>query len=235
VEQARGRLGPACAEFAEAVRELERPEVATDDAVDDRRTLAVSDSELAECELAAGRWSAAAALLDKAIRLHERNGESYNKALLAQVLATRGEVARAVGETDAARGFFDRALRLGRSSSQEAPVGDQYSRWVLAQVLVEMASFQASQGEGAEAERKYQEAQGLGERLREGEPLSKRHALVWLHARAGQEALTGDRERATRLHTERCALAREFQYRDGEDVRFVFADCPSVRRGGEEP
>ncbi|PTL82849.1 serine/threonine protein kinase [Vitiosangium sp. GDMCC 1.1324] len=226
VEQARGHLDLACEHFAEAVRGLERPEVATDDPVDDRRTLAVSDSELAECELAAGRWNAAADLLDKATRLHEQNGESYNKALLAQVLGMRGNVARAAGEPDAARGFLDRALRLARSSFHDAPAGDQYSRWVLAWVLVDVASFQAARGQYGEAERNYQEAVELGERLREGEPLGKRQALVWLRAVAGQEALMGDGEQATRLHTARCALAREFKDRDGEDIRFVFEGCP---------
>ncbi|WP_309895187.1 protein kinase domain-containing protein [Archangium sp.] len=226
VEQARGHLDQACAHFAEAVRGLERPGVVSEATENGRRTLAVSDSELAECEFAAGRWNDAATLLDKSIELHEQNGESYNKALLAQVLGMRGDVARAAGKTDAARKFLARALRLGESSSREAPAGDQYSRWVLARVLVDVASFQATQGEREQAERNYKEASDLGAGLREGEPPSKRYALVWLRALAGQEALTGDRELATRLHTERCSLARDFKGRDGEDVRFLFADCP---------
>jgi tetratricopeptide (TPR) repeat protein len=236
VEQAQGQLDQACAHFAEAVRVLELPELKTDDPVDDRRTLAVSDSELAGCEFSAGRWSAAAALLDTAIQLHEQNGESYNKALLAEVLGMRGDVARAAGETDAARGFLERALRLGQTSFREAPAGDQYSRWVLARVLVDVASFQATQqGEREEAMGNYEEAWRLGEQLRAGEPPSKRFALVWLDALAGQEELTGDRERASRLHAARCALAREFMDRDGEDVRFMFKDCLEERRRVEGP
>ena len=226
VEQARGHVDQACAHFAEAVRGLERPGVVSEATENGRRTLAVSDTELAECEFAVGRWKAAATLLDKAIQLHEQNGASYNKALLAQVLGMRGDVARAAGETDAARKFLERALDLGRTSFREASAGDQYSRWVLARSLVHMASFQATQGEREQAERNYEEASNLGAGLREGELPSKRYALVWLRALAGQEALTGDRELATRLHIERCFLARDFKSGDGEDVRFLFADCP---------
>jgi tetratricopeptide (TPR) repeat protein/tRNA A-37 threonylcarbamoyl transferase component Bud32 len=235
VEQARGRLDLACAHFEQALRELERPRATSDDVVDERRTLAVSDAELAECEFAAGRWDKATALLDEAIRLHEQNGESYNEALLAQVLARRGDVARAAGHPDAARAFHERALRLGRSSFAKAPAGNQYSRWVLARVLVDVASLQAALGSREEAARNYGEARGLGERLREGEPLGKRYSLVWLHALKGQEELTRDREQALRWRTHRCALADDFRSRDEEDVRFVFADCPKARRGVEGP
>jgi tetratricopeptide (TPR) repeat protein/tRNA A-37 threonylcarbamoyl transferase component Bud32 len=235
VEQARGHLDQACAHFEQAVRELKRPEVSSGDVVDDRRTLAVSNAELAECAFAAGRWGEASALLDEAIRLHERNGESYNEALLAEVLALRGKVARAEGQPDAARAFLERALRLARGSVEKAPTGNQYSRWVLARVLVDVASFQTALGPREEAEAHFKEAWALGERLREGELPSKRYALVWLDALAGQEALTRDREQALRWKASRCALAQDFQVGDGEDVRFVLADCPEAGRGGEGP
>ncbi|WPB79402.1 protein kinase [Archangium violaceum] len=238
VEQARGKLDAACMHFEQAVQELKRPGVTSGDEVEDRRILAVSLAELAECAFAAGKWAETAALLDEAIRLHEQDGEShsyYEEALLAQVIARRGDVARAADQTDDARAFFEQALLLVQSSLAKAPAGDQYSQWVLARVLVDVASLQATHGPLEEAETNYGKALRLGEQLREGEPLGKRYSLVWLHALKGQEALMGAHENATRLHNARCTVAREFKDRDGEDIRFVFADCPSGPRGVEGP
>jgi len=227
VEQALGHADRAREDFGTAVRLLEMPDAQSDDPVDDRRTLAVSLQEQAESTLRDGDPRGAAAQLDRAIHLHEQNGEAYNEALLALACAARGEVALAEGQPEAARRHLERALRLARKSHQSN--GNQYGRWVLARVLVQDAAFQFGQGQRALAEGHYAEARELGAELREGEPPSKRFTLVWLDALAGLEALGGTRsESRSELHRERCTVASEFQARDAEDVRFQFPDCPGA-------
>ncbi|MBM7117721.1 serine/threonine-protein kinase [Archangium primigenium] len=222
VELARGDPEKAWVDFNEAVRLMPIPGDSESDE-DARRTRAVSLQERADAGLLKRDLPAAARDLDEAIMLHARNESAYDHALLALAHSARGGIAHHLAKADDATAHFTKALGFARSSQEERH--DQYGDWVLARVLVDSAAFQEVNGAPEEARNHYTEAQTLGRSLREGEPPSKRFALVWLDAMAGLERMEHMPSSKARLHDERCEVAREFRNRDRDDVRFRAPEC----------
>jgi tetratricopeptide (TPR) repeat protein len=230
VEMALGRWEQARALFNDSLRLLETQGTGRD-AVNQRRTLAVSLSELAELEFAAGRFDAAAALFDQAIALHEQNPGTYNESLLARTLGFRGEVAHRMGDVAMAERQFERALRLGRNCVRSHE-GEQFHHWVLARVLTGLGALQSARGQFEAAEGHFREVQALGRTLLQGEPPNKRFALVLADGLREHEAMArrrGALAEADRLQGELCALVRDFRRQDGQDVRFHTVDCQGTR------
>ncbi|EPX64203.1 hypothetical protein D187_005337 [Cystobacter fuscus DSM 2262] len=235
VALARGRWEEARGYFDEAISLFERPSRANEknsDLRDYRRTLATSYSELADLELALGRMDAAASQYDHSITLFEQNigkpDDDYDVSLLADVLCSRGETARRLGDLKAAEGYLIKALGLGRELIDHNP-GDGLFMWTLARVLVELAELETARTQWGTASRYYDEAQVLGWTLLKGEKENKRYALAMLHALSGDETLArvlGNHDRTRWLHTERCKIVSAFVGSDSEDVRFQALNCP---------
>ncbi|WP_426755897.1 protein kinase domain-containing protein [Myxococcus sp. Y35] len=234
VEMARGQWEKARALFTESIALLEHWPSNPGTWVDHLRSLAVSISELAELELAAGDLPLAAQHFDRARALHAyiAKKSSYSSALQALVLAHRAEVALASGDLDAAEPLLVEALTLGRACVESQEV-DQYYRWVLGRVLIGVGDLRTSRLQFSLAEKAYAEARGLGQALREAEPPNKRYALVLADAWLGSALLARQRgalEQAADWHARRCALLQFFHAHDPEDVRFQPLGCPDVTR-----
>ncbi|AKJ02441.1 serine/threonine protein kinase [Archangium gephyra] len=201
-----------------------------------RRTLAVTLSELAELELAAGNLEESARLSDQAISLHGKNRGIYNEALLALTGGFRGEVALKMGDLPTAERQFEQALRLIRNCVRSHE-GDQYFHWVLARVLVGLGTLQSAKEQFKDATESFGEVRGLGKTLLQGEPPNKRFALVLAHGLRAYEAMARHRgalSEADSLHDELCKRVRDFRDRDGKDVRFQSLGCQDITVKGEQ-
>jgi tetratricopeptide (TPR) repeat protein len=232
VAMALGHWEQARAHINESLRLLKTPGSSSDDAVNHRRTLAVTLSELAELELAAGKLAASAALFDEAISLHEQNNGTYNKALLALTRGFRGEVAHRTGDLATAERQFERARLLGQDCVQ-SHAGEQFFQWVLARVLVGRGALQSAKGQLEDAAGSFREVRKLGRTLLQGEPPNKRFALALAQGLREHEVMArrqGALSETTRLHAELCTLVREFRARDGQDVRFQALACQGPGR-----
>lgn len=231
VAMAMGHWEQARAHFNEALKLLRTQPAGSSDVENDRRTLAVSLSELAELELAAGQLEDSARLFDQAIDLHQQNSGTYNEALLAFTRGLRGEVALKMGDRATAERHFEQALRLGRACIQSHE-GEQFFHWVLARVLIGFGTFQAERGQFDAAAENFREAQSLGRTLLQGEPPNKRFALALAHALREHEEMSrrqGALTEADSLHTELCTRVQRF-LSDGDDVRFQSLGCQGSGR-----
>ncbi|GHH02648.1 serine/threonine-protein kinase [Comamonas sp. JC664] len=234
VEMARGRWANARALFLESIALLEHWPSAPGALTDHLRSLAVSLSELAELELAAGDLPRAAQLFDRARALHAHiaKDSSYSSALLALVLAHRAEVSLAGGDPVGAESLLTEALSLVRACVA-AQAADQYYRWVLGRVLVGAGALRTSRRQFSLADQAYSEAMVLGQTLRESEAPNKRYALLLADAWRGREVLSRERgslEQASYWHVRRCVLLRSFHHQDIEDIRFQPLGCSDVAR-----
>lgn len=139
------------------------------------------------------------------------------------------------GDLARSREDLERALVLGRDCVR-SDRGMQYFHWVLTQGLVELARLDEEEGYSEPARARYEEAMELGLQLRQGEAPSKRFALVLLQALSGYESwaqMQGQHLLEQKLRQERCMLAREFQEKDPEDLRFKSPGC-EVTSGRQE-
>ncbi|SDF23237.1 AAA ATPase domain-containing protein [Myxococcus virescens] len=227
VAMARGQWARADAHLLASLRHMEAQPQVGDEAIDIRRSLAVSLSELAELRWAEGRVREAAALLDRAISLHAQNSDPYNEALLSVVLSQRGELAVKEGALGEAEAVVARASRLSRNA-RAARGGEAFFLWPVGRALVAEGHLLAAAGRLREAEARYVEAQRLGQALLDGEPPNKRYALMAASALQGREdvsaALGLDAPRAESREG-RCTLVRRFLAQDPEDVRFQALTC----------
>ncbi|NRD62603.1 protein kinase [Corallococcus exiguus] len=234
VAWARGRRDEARVLLEASLESLKRSDDGRDPE-DSRRSLAVSLTEIGDLELANRRLEDAVRRYGEAIELHARNPGPYNSALLAETLAVRGSALRMQGDFARSRVDLERALGLARDCVR-ADRGQHYFQWVLTRVLVDLATLDTEEGHAATARERYEEAMTLGQQLRQGEMPSKRFALVLLQALSGYETWARTQGQALleqKLQQERCGLAREFQQKDPEDLRFQSAGC-EVTRGNRE-
>ncbi|RYZ14045.1 MAG: tetratricopeptide repeat protein [Myxococcaceae bacterium] len=234
VAWARGRWDEARGLLEESLELLNRSDNGKDPE-DSRRSLAVSLTEIGDLELANRRLEVAVSRYGEAIELHVRNPGTYNSALLAETLAVRGAAFRMKGDFSRSREDLERAVRLARDCVR-ADRGRQYFQWVLTRSLVALAMLDTEEGHAELARERYEEAITLGQQLRQGEMPSKRLALVLLQALSGYETWARTQAQSPleqRLRQERCGLAREFQERDPEDLRFQAAGCTAVTQGDE--
>ncbi|RKH02123.1 serine/threonine protein kinase [Corallococcus carmarthensis] len=234
VAWARGRWEEARGLLEESLELLKHSDTGTDPE-DTRRSLAVSLTEIGDLELANQRLEAAVSRYGEAIELHAQNPGTYNSALLAETLAVRGAALRMEGDFVRSRVDLERALRLARDCVQ-ADRGRQYFQWVLTRSLVALAMLDTEEGHSEPARDRYEEAITLGQQLRQGEMPSKRLALVLLQALSGYETWArtqGQSPLEQKLRQERCGLAREFQEKDPEDLRFQAAGCTGAMQGDE--
>ncbi|NOK36067.1 protein kinase [Corallococcus exercitus] len=226
VAWARGRWAEARGLLEESLELLKRSDNGKDPE-DSRRSLAVSLAEVGDLDLANLRLADAVERYGEAIELHARNPGFYNSALLAETLAVRGAALRMEGDFARSRVDLERALRLARDCVR-ADRGRQYFQWVLTRSLVGLATLDAEEGHAEHAREHYEEALTLGQQLRQGEMPSKRFALVLLQALSGYETWARMQARSPlehKLRQQRCGLAKEFQEKDPEDLRFQAAGC----------